>query len=390
MSTNETKQYFDLHINGFGYLNRIRVVTPKEGDSFLSVTVAALRGSVDNAQYTRFECRVSGKQAQETVRQLMPAVEGKSKVLIGFTLSDLYAEAFTQAITETLSQFGFIEQYHQDWVSRLRDWLRVDGGFIYFKGSIPKKIRALIRYHGKPLTVEAMLDDIGGGSVRSVRQRLINDPGFWRINKQNQFVIAGTPGYDEYTGITDEIIQELEACGGQAPFDHLVEKLSRVYGVKESSVGAYLNTPMFTKDDNGIVRVRDSDEGIDVSADITKTGACYQGHDGKWYWRLLVGKDVVRGSGRLVPNAFAQLLGCGIGGKIEVESECGLITISWPLASTTGASIGSLRQALVHCDAELGDEPVRNFVFTSHTMNYWIGDRYGEETRRWDFARAAG
>ena len=95
MSTNETKQYFDLHTNGFGYLNRIREVTVKEGDSFLSVTVAALRGSVDNAQYTRFECRVSGKQAQGTVRQLMPAVEGKSKVLIGFTLSDLYAEAFT-------------------------------------------------------------------------------------------------------------------------------------------------------------------------------------------------------------------------------------------------------------------------------------------------------
>ena len=95
MSTNETKQYFDLHTNGLGYLNQIREVTVKEGASFLSVTVAALRGSVDNAQYTHFECRVSGKQAQETVRQLMPAVEGKSKVLIGFTLSDLYAEAFT-------------------------------------------------------------------------------------------------------------------------------------------------------------------------------------------------------------------------------------------------------------------------------------------------------
>ena len=64
MSTNETKQYFDLHTNGFGYLNRIREVTLKEGASFLSVTVAALRGSVDNAQYTHFECRVSGRQAQ--------------------------------------------------------------------------------------------------------------------------------------------------------------------------------------------------------------------------------------------------------------------------------------------------------------------------------------
>ena len=95
MSTNETKQYFDLHTTGIGYLNRVREVTPKEGEPFLSVTIAALRGSVDNAQYTHFECRVSGKQAQEIVRQLKPAVEDSAKVLIGFTLSDLYAEAFT-------------------------------------------------------------------------------------------------------------------------------------------------------------------------------------------------------------------------------------------------------------------------------------------------------
>ena len=95
MSTNETKQYFDLHTTGIGYVNHVREVTPKEGNPFLSVTIAALRGSVDNAQYTHFECRVSGKQAQEIVRQLKPAVEGNSKVLIGFTLSDLYAEVFT-------------------------------------------------------------------------------------------------------------------------------------------------------------------------------------------------------------------------------------------------------------------------------------------------------
>ena len=94
MSTNETRKYFDLHTTGIGYLNRVREVTPKEGTPFLSVTIAALRGSVDNAQYTHFECHVSGKQAQQLVRQLKLAVEGNSKVLIGFTLSDLYAEAF--------------------------------------------------------------------------------------------------------------------------------------------------------------------------------------------------------------------------------------------------------------------------------------------------------
>ena len=95
MSTNETKQYFDLHTQGIGYLNRVREVTPREGTPFLSVTIAALRGSVDNAQYTHFECHVSGKQAQQIVRQLKPAVEGSLKVLIGFTLSDLFAESFT-------------------------------------------------------------------------------------------------------------------------------------------------------------------------------------------------------------------------------------------------------------------------------------------------------
>jgi len=94
MSTNETKKYFDLHTTGIGYLNRVREVTPKEGTPFLSVTIAALRGSVDNAQYTHFECHVSGKQAQQIVRQLKPAVEGSLKVLIGFTLSDLFAESF--------------------------------------------------------------------------------------------------------------------------------------------------------------------------------------------------------------------------------------------------------------------------------------------------------
>ena len=95
MSSNETKQYFDLHTTGIGYLNRVREVNPKEGESFLAITIAALRGSVDNAQYTHFECRVSGKKAQEIALRLKPAVEGNQKVLIAFTLSDLFAESFT-------------------------------------------------------------------------------------------------------------------------------------------------------------------------------------------------------------------------------------------------------------------------------------------------------
>ena len=94
MSNDDTK-YFDLYTTGIGYLNSVREVTPKEGSPFWNVTIAALRGSVDDVQYTYFECRVSGQQAQKLVQQLKPAVEDKLKVLVGFTLSDLVAEAFT-------------------------------------------------------------------------------------------------------------------------------------------------------------------------------------------------------------------------------------------------------------------------------------------------------
>ena len=127
MSNNESSRYFDLHTTGIGYLNRIREVTPKEGNPFLSVTIAALRGSVDNVQYTHFECRVSGRQAQQVVRQVQPAVEGKLKVLIGFTLSDLFGETFTFKSGDKAGETGISLKARLLRVS----WAKVDGQPFY-------------------------------------------------------------------------------------------------------------------------------------------------------------------------------------------------------------------------------------------------------------------
>lgn len=127
MSNNESQKYFDLHTTGIGYLNRVREVTPKEGNPFLSVTIAALRGSVDNVQYTHFECRVSGRQAQEIVRQVKPAIEGKLKVLIGFTLSDLYGETFTFKSGDKAGETGISLKARLLRVS----WAKVDGQPFY-------------------------------------------------------------------------------------------------------------------------------------------------------------------------------------------------------------------------------------------------------------------
>jgi hypothetical protein len=127
MSSEESSKYFDLYTTGIGYLNRVREVTPKEGTPFWSVTIAALRGSVDDAQYTRFECRVSGKKAQEIVRQVKPAVEGELKVLVGFTLSDLFAESFTFKNGDKAGETGISLKARLLRVT----WAKVDGQPFY-------------------------------------------------------------------------------------------------------------------------------------------------------------------------------------------------------------------------------------------------------------------
>lgn len=99
-------KYFDLHVTGIGYLNRTREVSVKRGQPFLAVDVSALHGAADNVQYTRFDCRVSGKEAQAIVRQLMPAIEQERKVLVGFKLGDVYADTFTYQRGEKQGQTG--------------------------------------------------------------------------------------------------------------------------------------------------------------------------------------------------------------------------------------------------------------------------------------------
>ncbi len=126
MNTNP-KQYFDLHTQGIGYINRVREVTPENGSPFLCATVAALRGPVDDARYTYFECRVTGGKAQELVRTLQPAVDGDMKVLVGFKVSDLTPEAFTFESGKNAGRTGVSLKAQLVRIA----WARVDGHPFY-------------------------------------------------------------------------------------------------------------------------------------------------------------------------------------------------------------------------------------------------------------------
>ena len=130
--SNENSKYFDLHTSGIGYLNRIREVIPKEGAPFLAVTIAAIHGSVSKVQHTYFECGVYGEQAQNIVRDLKPAVDGESKVLIGFTLSDLKADTFTFKQGDKVGQTGVNLKARLIKVA----WVKVDGEHVPIEAQV--------------------------------------------------------------------------------------------------------------------------------------------------------------------------------------------------------------------------------------------------------------
>ena len=93
----DVKGYFDLHVSGLGYLNRIREVKPRKGKPFLACSIHAMRGDPMDVEYTKFDLRVTGSEAKRIVAMLRPEVDAKKAVIIGFKLGDIYPEVFTYA-----------------------------------------------------------------------------------------------------------------------------------------------------------------------------------------------------------------------------------------------------------------------------------------------------
>lgn len=85
---------YELITRGIGYLNRIKEVTPRDGDPFLSCSIAALSGPIDDPDYRYVETIVTDANARHLVRRCVQAVEAEKKVLIAFRLSDMQADPY--------------------------------------------------------------------------------------------------------------------------------------------------------------------------------------------------------------------------------------------------------------------------------------------------------
>ncbi|WP_237881361.1 STY4534 family ICE replication protein [Pseudomonas sp. PGPR40] len=123
--------YFDLHITGLGYLNRIREVKLKKGESFLACDIAALNGPTDGPEYRRFDVRVTGEEAQDLIRRCAKAVELERKVLVGFRLGDPWVDTFTYSKGINKGQLGVSFKARL----LLLNWIKIDGVMVHKRES---------------------------------------------------------------------------------------------------------------------------------------------------------------------------------------------------------------------------------------------------------------
>lgn len=98
-------EYHELLTRGIGYLNSPRMI-PNGGDPFLSCSIAALAGPVDEPEYRYIETTVANDSAQHLVQRCIQAVEAKKKVLLAFTLNDMKAEAYVRSKGEHAGEVG--------------------------------------------------------------------------------------------------------------------------------------------------------------------------------------------------------------------------------------------------------------------------------------------
>lgn len=97
-------QYFDIHTRCAGYLNRLRLVTPEQGNPYWSVTVSALRGRPNrDGKYRKvsFDCNVVGELASLRLQELKPFLDQEQPVFVNVKIGDLEPVSYRARNGET-------------------------------------------------------------------------------------------------------------------------------------------------------------------------------------------------------------------------------------------------------------------------------------------------
>jgi hypothetical protein len=242
----------------------------------------------------------------------------------------------------SLNGLGVLPKFSLRWIADSPRFRLEDDQVIVWIGTVADKAVALLETWGKPASPEKLVEAIGEGhSLRASRHQIYSDPRIVRVTKSEVGLSAwGTP---EYMGVVAAIDEEIRRWGGMAPKNQLSDAVVTRYGVSASSVSMYLATPRYITERRG-VRLRTSQDEFEFEWSVERTPSLYRSLSGAIVWKVQVDGDVLRGSGRSIPEALAGWLNIGLNEIVSFGDVIGRnLEITWSDYNTSGPTIGSTR-----------------------------------------------
>ncbi len=163
-------------------------------------------------------------------------------------------------------------------------------------------------------------------------------------------------GLIEYKGIADAIRYFISASSRPVNIEDACVEISKRFEVSEGSVRLYMDAPMFVIE-GSFVRLRLEDEPFRFDyKPVRETRGVFALGSGRVSVVLTVDEDMLRGSGRMLPNAAGGVLKIEVGDEIELTSDEGeTIALTYPASSNLGPSMGSTRIFAERLGARLED-----------------------------------
>ena len=229
------------------------------------------------------------------------------------------------------------------------------GGHLVLRDTRRVRVFLALCEIGEASRRDAIANLAGLADSSSLSSLLSSDPLFVRFTKHKWGLADWTD--EPYEGVVEAIVKRIDKAGGAARIQTLVEEIPAKFDVLPATVRNYLGTRKF-ESDGDFVRVVAAP--VAPPKDLAEARDVVWSEDGTPALRFTVGMHHLKGNSQKVAVAVAQHLGVGLDGSVKIpfEHPRGVddASVIWRSYDPNGPEIGRLREALLECGVEPGEE----------------------------------
>lgn len=329
-------------------------------------------GEIHQAFSAQIENLLSPLPGQSDFREVVLGLAGPYELVDGWlVLKSAIASDPTREIRETADKIGYINQeqatrelnkwglnlsLHERWLVRDGRIRSLNGRLVRWDGSIGDKLVVALAEIGRPATIDELLEYTKEKRAKSsAANALSNDTRAIRVSRKEWALESW--GLSEYSSIAISIRKVLNRQKQPVLVEEIVGLLSKDMGLKESSIRAYCQAPMFIIE-NGAVRLRRGDERYEYdNVSLRKAKGVFALGPLRASLLIEVDSELLRGSGRLLTFAAGSVLEIAPNQSLTFTSRDGdVVTVTFPETSIMGPLIGSLRSLAISSNAKIGDQ----------------------------------